>query len=464
MTSRAQTIAVVVLAIALAVVCACWGTGAERVRVIRPRLGIPALVAPGAEFVLELERSRPFGTASPLVELTGANGESVSLTPVRRHSRGRRQEYSVRLPELQPDGAYSMRVWTGAELEVMPMAVHVRKEWPAELCLVQLADLPELGSEGTGVSELCELIDEINLIAPDLVMLSGDIAYGGSIDRYERLVEALGRFDSPVIVGIGNHEYEGLAGFLTHLRLPRHVVDAGPLRIVSMNTAHGRDQITAEQLRWLERELSMEPSRTPIVQLHHPPFEDRKIGSRSAEFTDLCCKWRVPIVLSGHWHADRVFDASGNDRRDRPGFVGPVFAVTTSAGAMSHPEMSSSGDYHGYRVVRLERQAADGAYALRSYTYDLDGDGEPDPSASHPANMVEVEALGGGRVRIRNGWTEQVPGAHVWIDVPKGARFSQANAGKSLGSRADPDQRGGTQIGVELDLPAHSLTDVELLP
>ena len=452
----------VLAALFLISLCTAWVVRPDRSRVLRPRLGVPAVVAPGESFTLQLESSRPFRAPALTVELERVGTDPIPLALSRAHSSGARHDFDVQVPADLDEGAYTMVVRDGGRVERMPKAVHLRRLWADELCLVQLADLPEFFPDGSGTRRMDALVDEINLVAPDLVVISGDVAYGGSMDRYERLMAALERFDAPVVVVIGNHEYQGLAGFMTHLRVVSHVVDAGPLRIVSANSAHGRDQFTATQLDWIAEALEGAGKRTPIVQLHHPLFEGRRVGARRGAFVELCREGRVPIVLSGHWHADRVFDASGQDRRDRSDFDGPIFSVATAAGAMLHPERSSGGDYHGYRVIRLARERPHGRYAVRSFTYDLDDDGTPDASASHPAGKLIVDPLGPGGVRVTNGWNEAVPRARVWIDLPAGRSGERVEGGRVLGTRARPAGNPGRQVGVEFDLAARASVDLRV--
>ena len=447
----------VTAAVLLTLGCAAWALGPQRSRVVRPRLGVPAVLAPGDAFELELERALPFGALEPRVELEREGAAPLTLSPRATERVGRRLRFAVDVPEDLPEGAYALVVHDGERAQRLPKAVHVREVWPDELCLVQMADLPEFFPDGSGTRAMDAMVDEVNVVAPDLVLITGDVAYGGSRDRYERLLVALERFDAPVVLVIGNHEFEGLAGYMDHLRVPRHVVDAGPLRVVSLNTSHGRDQFTSEQIDWLAEALAGVGGRTPIVQLHHPVFEDRQLGARAGRFAALCRAAEVPIVLSGHWHADRTFDSAGLDHRDGPRFDGPVFSITTAAGAMLHPDMSSGGSYHGYRVVRLAREAPGGRYRLRQYTYDLDGDGTPDPSASHPAGGLHVEHPEPGRVHVVNDWNDAVPRAHVWVDLPPGGTCTRVEGGREVA-------RGPRGVAVELDLAPNSSADVRLVP
>lgn len=117
--------------------------------------------------------------------------------------------------------------------------------------------------------------------APDVVVVSGDCTDGGTAAEYARFRELLAPLPMPVFVLAGNHDdrermleafgaqgADALPGFV------QYVVDAGPVRILALDThIPGRDggELCARRLRWLDERLAEAPGRPTLVFMHHPP-------------------------------------------------------------------------------------------------------------------------------------------------------------------------------------------------
>jgi predicted MPP superfamily phosphohydrolase len=265
----------------------------------------------------------------------------------------------------------------------------------APLVLVHIADLPPLGREGM----MERFLEEMAQLRPSAVLIGGDIVYGETREAYGLMTGFLRRLEAlgvRLVVGPGNHERKAWPEYLRHFGTgaPERV-DIGRVRVLSLDSGHGRDQFTPSQFRWFRRELDHLEGQTPVVLLHHPLFRTNTSlrgeaggsggilhGHRQA-FVDLCEARGVPIVLSGHWHCDGVFDAKGVIRTDGPDFPGTKFVVTTALGADLRPVVPGAKLDFGYRILVFE-----GGRLVR-YTADTNGDGRPDPVASR--------VLGGGR-------------------------------------------------------------------
>ncbi|MBI2568611.1 MAG: metallophosphoesterase [Candidatus Schekmanbacteria bacterium] len=436
-----------------------------RFAVERPRLGIPAVVAPGETFSIVVRGSVPFWSGVEKAEI-------VSSAPIdTQNARAPRQRHVLVLTGLRltgvhadikavvpagvPDGPYDLVVSGRQRIVVRPRSLFVQKSFPDRFSLAQMADLPELTTDD-GVRRLNAIVDEINVVNPEAVLLTGDLAYGGAWHSYDRLVRALLRLRAPVIAAPGNHEYEGWAGYLSYFGSPYHAVDLGKLRILSLNSGHGRDQLTQSQFRWLRDNLPPAGSGLTVIQIHHPPFPERSFRVNDLAFAALASERGVPLVLHGHWHADGVFDGQGRRREDTTAFPGTHFAVTTAAGRALRRMSETLTSYHGYRIVRIE------AGQVVSYTYDVDGDGVRDAAASVPLGMIHVEAPEPGTVRVKNKLNEALPNARVRI-------AAGADAGPvmsaSRGTVAEVIELGETRFfEVVVDIPARSEVVISLLP
>ena len=256
--------------------------------------------------------------------------------------------------------------------------------------VVHIADLPPPGRDDLLKAFLVRMAD----VKPDLILASGDLGYGDTAADFDRITtffKDLERQGAVVISCPGNHERKAWIEYLRHFGPDTwHRVEFGPFTILSLDSAHGRDQFTPAQFSWLKRELADTDGKTVLVQLHHPVFPSETaangeakgsggfLGARRAEFIQQCMEHGVAAVLAGHWHSDAVFDSTGQLRDDWPDFPGTKFIVTTTLGNEIRRVTRWPKAYFGWRLLIFE----DGR--LLSYTADLDGDGRPDPIASEP--------------------------------------------------------------------------------
>lgn len=172
----------------------------------------------------------------------------------------------------------------------------------------------------SGLRRAIETIDALDM-RPDLVLATGDLVNDGTAAQYDHLGALLAELDIPLVPLPGNHDDR------TELRrrysdvLPAgapdqpidHVVEAGPLRVVCLDTSiPGRHdgQLTAAQLAWLDETLSAAPDVPTIVAQHHPPVRSGVIwmdqtcgfdgGDREAAVVGRHAQ--VEAVISGHLH------------------------------------------------------------------------------------------------------------------------------------------------------------------
>ena len=330
-----------------------------RVRVDGPRLGAPWVGSPGATLEIRLASSLPFALPDLQWTLEGA-GASAPLAISATGWDGAVARLTATVPAL-PDGAYGLRLRSATQDLTMPRAVFLRRDWPARLRLVQIADLPPPGRERM----MPRFIEQMQQQHPDAVLVTGDINYGGSESNIQFIYGQLALLEVPVIVVAGNHEREGWSRYLRVFGERDHRTDFGPLAILSLDSNHGRDALTPRSFRWLQGELAHLGGRTPVIQIHHPVFAPGPgatadaggtggylRGYRSA-FIELCARYDVPIVLSGHWHQDAVFDSTGTYRSDRTDFAGTKFVVTTALGAQVRNVYAQSPAVNGYRWIEF---------------------------------------------------------------------------------------------------------------
>ena len=364
-----------------------------RTRLDAPRLGAPAIVRPGRSFEVEFVTSLPFVPwrwAARAVERQWG----FRLERDGRHIQGHRSQgnrHWITLADATP-------VLRGLRPPVDGLEHWSEGALPDRMLLVHAADFPSTGKEVL----LERFVDEMAVVRPQAFLASGDLAYDSSETWYRFMLAQFRRLEAlgiPVIACPGNHERGGWARFLNHFGPhTTHRVDLGPFRVLSLDSAHGRDRLTPSQFHWFRQQLETLEGRVPLVQMHHPTFppgsaihgDGEKSGGPLFGFRDpfvkLCLERRIPIVLTGHWHQDAVFDAEGQLRDDRPDFPGTKFVVTTALGDALRRVTRWPHRYHGYRALTFEQGE------LLRYTHDLPGQASPTPIASTPSGTWLKEA------------------------------------------------------------------------
>ncbi len=436
---------------------AAWALLPLDFELVRPRLGLPAVALAGESIHVELRDGAPFDLgAEPTAWLRGqalGGVERVELELLVASRRGARRRLELRLPVDLAAGSYALELELHGRVQRHPKAVHVLEEYPESYKIVQLADLPLFLGDGSGDALMSRIVQEVNLIDPDLVLISGDIAYNGSWDHFYAALEHFEGFEAPLVAGIGNHEYKGLASFFTLLGPLNHIVDLGDRRVITLNSGHGRDQLTMSQYEWVRAAFEQRAGRKTLVQLHHPLFWKRNLGVHVQDLVELCREHEVPIVFTGHWHGDYVFDESGAPRADTWDFEGTKYVVTTAAGADLRAPFSASPLHHGYRLVRLSGNE------LVNYTYDWDGDGTRHACSSIPVGQISVTQEGPRAVLVRNDLNEVLEDALVplWIEGMNSGL--QPDVGLLAGVDAS---EGRTRYLVRIDLAANAETLIQL--
>lgn len=158
-------------------------------------------------------------------------------------------------------------------------------------------------------------------VAPDLLVLSGDLVDAGTAPEYRRLHAMLDALRVPVCLMPGNHDrraplrqvftdhaYLGTEGRMFYHR------DVRGLRLIALDSViEGREggDLDDAQLQWLAGLLCSEPAQPVLVVLHHPPVPtgfsrmDRiSVAAESAaRLGDVIAGHaQVRAVLCGHVH------------------------------------------------------------------------------------------------------------------------------------------------------------------
>ncbi|PLX17040.1 MAG: hypothetical protein C0599_14280 [Salinivirgaceae bacterium] len=204
----------------------CDTPQADTITVIqRPLLNIPAIVANGETFVIEC--FAPEATNSWDASLYFENVTvDLTISNVDYDTNLDKWTLQATLPNVEFYELYDLHVTaSGGISDTARNAVKVIDQYKDEYYFIQITDthLPGhtfYGDEGyeTDESELTDLekvINDINLINPEFVLLTGDLINEGELEDFECLrhhtktVQLLEKFEVPVFIVPGNHDLGG---------------------------------------------------------------------------------------------------------------------------------------------------------------------------------------------------------------------------------------------------------------
>jgi 3',5'-cyclic AMP phosphodiesterase CpdA len=171
-----------------------------------------------------------------------------------------------------------------------------------------IAHLSDLHFGGVEPAVLEALRRRLNALAPDLVVVSGDLTQRARAREFREARAFLDSLPAPQVVVPGNHDvplYNVLARFLSPLGRYRRIVSEevepgfvdDEIAVLGVNTARSfvlkGGRVSAAQIERVRRELSRPGGeRTKILVAHH-----------SCKALEDC---GVDVVVSGHRHATRV--------------------------------------------------------------------------------------------------------------------------------------------------------------
>ena len=214
---------------------------------------------------------------------------------------------------------------------------------PRPFLLAQLSD-PHIGATwggGDPVALLAAAVDAVLAlpVAPDAVLVSGDVADTGAAGEYETARELLARLGVPVHVLPGNHDDRAVMRLAFDLpgtaAAPlQDAVELGPLRLVLLDSIRpGADdgELDGERLAWLDEALAAANGQPTVVALHHPPllmggpaWDDLGLQPASREALGQIIErhHQVLAVVGGHTHRAAAAELAGRTVISAPSTYG----------------------------------------------------------------------------------------------------------------------------------------------
>jgi 3',5'-cyclic AMP phosphodiesterase CpdA len=229
--------------------------------------------------------------------------------------------------------------------------------------LVHLSDLhfgrvdPEL------LAPLRALVEKV---APDVVVVSGDLTQRAKSEEFEEARAFLDTLPGPQIVVPGNHDislYNVLRRFVAPLaRYKRYITDDlspvfidDEIAVLGVNTARSltfKDgRVNTEQVAQIKAQLAGLPTDvTRIIVTHHPfdlprSFDDDDLVDRAPMAMQAFAESGVDVLMAGHLHASHA----GNTA-DRYA-MGDYAALAIQAGTATSTR--GRGETNSFNVVRV---------------------------------------------------------------------------------------------------------------
>ncbi|WP_020652689.1 metallophosphoesterase family protein [Massilia niastensis] len=211
------------------------------------------------------------------------------------------------------------------------------------------------------------LRDLIETIAPDVLVVSGDLTQRARPEQFEEARAYLDTLPGPQIIVPGNHDislYNVFRRFVKPLeRYKRYITeDLDPIYIddeiavLGVNTARSltiKDgKVSRDQIDGIRQRLSgLDPSITRIVVTHHPfdlpdHFEERDLVDRAPMAMKVFSESGVDILMAGHMHASHA--GSTAERYQ----MGEYAALVVQAGTATSTR--GRGEVNSFNVVRVE--------------------------------------------------------------------------------------------------------------
>lgn len=203
----------------------------------------------------------------------------------------------------------------------------------------------ELFDNAKSQNKLKSVIYYINSLdeKPAFVIITGNLVDSGSgligILNYNTFIECLYKKDNqlytssncsiPVYTTPGNQDYHWNLNLINYKRIidnnnifnkNRYTVNYNNLTLFFLNSGHDYlskpkeinrgSGLLRSDIKWLENNLINYDSQQKIIIMHHPVInsdENGTIARNRDELIDLCNKYDVELVLSGHTHTSQVF-------------------------------------------------------------------------------------------------------------------------------------------------------------
>lgn len=316
---------------------------------LAPTLGRPVVVSAGQSFSIAAAADSPVARASAVLVYRRDRAIRIPLTlpedAAARIAAG--APLTATVPESTPVGTFDLELTLdGAKL----MQRHAVSIWTPtrRLRIVHLSDL-DFGDLSVPALDP-RLVDEVNLAAPALVVLTGDLVDPGARDiltAWRSVIEYLEGIDAPLLIAQGDHDVPEL---YSRFIAPSPVGDLriGDYRGIVLSD-HALGSIAADpgQRDWVEKLAAVEPPAMSFVVSHADTPTLLTLWARDGRCAEMLRSLRL-----GVWFSGGAGDATAEDAQRLPTEAGRMIWLKTAA-ASGTTRDGALGVPH-YRVIELE--------------------------------------------------------------------------------------------------------------
>lgn len=364
----------------------------KNVNILYPRSSNPVIVENGGNFTIYFQ-SESFDNISVYISTAFEPiVDEIELDVYSIQEINRTWHVSVNLPLITPEELYNITINIEENGRISsdskPRAVSVRDEISDNFSFVHLADfhigdprgLKENIKETIGWKAAKKCIEEINLINPDFLIITGDLVFGQMYPfeyslEYKKCYEILQTCQVPTYLIPGNHDgyiqcgQDGFKLWQKYFGPLYYSFDYGDHHFTCVNSYdwpkisrfgisflvfNWGGCILEEQLEWIEEDLQNNNAELNFLCLHHNPIWDTedesllKNGYKGREkLLSLIEYYDIDAVFAGHEHYDNI--TNQND----------TIYITTTAASSNVGEDA----YWGYRLIEIKNSQ------ITSYNY-----------------------------------------------------------------------------------------------
>lgn len=166
-----------------------------------------------------------------------------------------------------------------------------------------------------------EAVDEINAIDPDFIILTGDLTNKGYYTQFQKVIEYLDLFESPLFAVPGNHDARNLGDEIFEELIGEaswKLSKGDEFVVIGLNSALqdvNEGTIGKPQRLWLENQLDecVINEMFSIVAFHHHIIpipktgRERNVLSDAGDVLKILIDHEVDMVLVGHKHVPNVW-------------------------------------------------------------------------------------------------------------------------------------------------------------
>ena len=399
----------------------------EPISILYPRSAVPVIIEPLQEFIIQF-KALPFDTLTASIETAYDPIPDTYLLAIENiHQEDEVYYATIQIPEDVHQELYNLTVTHESEGEIFsqtrPRSVSVKNDIDDTFTFIHIADfhigdprgLKENPKETIGWKAARKVIEEINLLNPDFVIITGDLTFGQAYPfeysfEYKTCYKILQKFQVPTFLSPGNHDgyiqtgQDGLKFWERYFGPLYYSFNYGDNHFISINSYdwakisrigfsylvfNWGGSVRDEQLQWIENDLQQhEQSEMISMMLHHNPIWDTtsdsllKNGYQGREdLLSLIHQYRVNMVFAGHVHYDDVTKENET-----------LFITTTTAASSVEDE----DGYWGYRLVEIN----DGHIESINYK---------EPKYSIPSYKLNQDIINQYSLTIDNGLEQDIP-------------------------------------------------------